>query len=173
MIFKIYLFPTLYLYCFSVFSLVLTSGGHSLVQCTHFSLWWLLLSCSPGSRARWLQSFHFLGSRSLAQELRLTGLVAPQHVGSQTRQQPTLLVLSSGFFTTYPQGGPHIFKYRYFIKIGRNLLYVIFCLCYFLFFLNQSKILLRHSWQYSNYQCACQGRVHGFHPRPGKMPQSN
>ena len=31
MIFKIYLFPTLYLYCFSVFSLVLASGGHSLV----------------------------------------------------------------------------------------------------------------------------------------------
>ena len=30
-IFKIYLFPVLYLHCFSVFSLVLASGGHSLV----------------------------------------------------------------------------------------------------------------------------------------------
>ena len=139
MIFKIYLFCILYLYCFSVFSLVLTSGGHSLVQCTHFSLWWLLLSCSPGSRAHWFQQFHFLGSRSLAQELRLTGLVAPQHVGTQTGQQPTSLALPSGSFTTYPQGGPHIFfshifKYRYFIKIGRNLLYVFLCLYYFLFF---------------------------------------
>ena len=125
-------------------------------RCTHFSLRWLLLSCSPGSRACWLQQFHFLGSRSLAQELRLTGLVAPQHVGTQTRQQPTSLALPSGFFTTYPQGGPHIFfshifKYRYFIKIGRNLLYVIFCLYYFLFFfLNQSKIMLRRFWQYSD-----------------------
>ena len=30
-ILKIYLFPVLYLHCFSVFSLVLASGGHSLV----------------------------------------------------------------------------------------------------------------------------------------------
>ena len=30
-IFKMYLFPVLYLHCFSVFSLVLVSGGHSLV----------------------------------------------------------------------------------------------------------------------------------------------
>ena len=72
------------------------------------------------------------------------GLVAPQHVGSLTRQQPTSLTLPSGFLTTYPQGGPHIFKYRYYIKIGRNL-YVIFYLYYFLFFLNQNKIMLRSS----------------------------
>ena len=31
MILKIYLFPVLCLHCFSVFSLVLASGGHSLV----------------------------------------------------------------------------------------------------------------------------------------------
>ena len=30
-IFKMYLFPVLYLHCFSVFSLVLANGGHSLV----------------------------------------------------------------------------------------------------------------------------------------------
>ena len=30
-IFKVYLFPVLYLHCFSVFSLVLVSGGHCLV----------------------------------------------------------------------------------------------------------------------------------------------
>ena len=30
-ILEIYLFPVLYLHCFSVFSLVLASGGHSLV----------------------------------------------------------------------------------------------------------------------------------------------
>ena len=31
MIFKMYLFPVVYLHCFSVFSLVLASGGHILV----------------------------------------------------------------------------------------------------------------------------------------------
>ena len=30
-IFKMYLFPVLYLHCFSVFSQVLANGGHSLV----------------------------------------------------------------------------------------------------------------------------------------------
>ena len=114
------------------------------VRCSCISLQWLLLSCSPGSRAHRLQQIHLLGSTAPAQKLRLMGLVAPQHVGSLTRQQPTSLALPSGLFTTYPQGSQHIFKYRYYIKIGTNL-YVIFYLYYFLFFLNQNKIMLRSS----------------------------
>ena len=51
-------------------SLVAASRGYSSLWCTGFSLWWLLLLQSTGSRARRLQ------------QLRRTGLAAPWHVGS-------------------------------------------------------------------------------------------
>ena len=55
-------------------SLVSVSGGSSLLAVHGFSLWWLLLSYSMGSRVRELQ------------QLWRVGLVAPWHVeSSQTR----------------------------------------------------------------------------------------
>ena len=70
-------------------SLVVASRGYSLLQCAGFSLWWLLLLQSMGSRhagfsscGMWAQQLWLTGSRAQAQQLWRTGLVAPQHVGS-------------------------------------------------------------------------------------------
>ena len=62
-------------------SLVAASGGYSSLRCTGFSLQWLLLLRSTGSKCA---GFRSCGMR--AQQLWLMGLVAPRHVGSsQTR----------------------------------------------------------------------------------------
>ena len=74
-------------------SLVAVSGGYSSLRCTGFSLRWLLLLRSTGSRragfsscGTWAQQLWLTGSRVQAQQLWCTGLVAPRHVGSsQTR----------------------------------------------------------------------------------------
>ena len=59
------------------FSLVVESGGYSLLQCMGFSLWQLLLLQSTGSRHA---GFSSCGTQ--AQQLWRTGLVAPRHVES-------------------------------------------------------------------------------------------
>ena len=69
------------------------SGGYSSLQCTGFSLWWLLLLQSMGSRCAgfsscgtWAQQLWLSGSRAQAQQLWRTGLVDPRHVrSSRTR----------------------------------------------------------------------------------------
>ena len=74
-------------------SLVAVSRGYSSLQCAGFSLRWLLLLRSTGSRCMgfsscgaWAQQLWLAGSRAQAQQLQRTGLVALQHVGcSQTR----------------------------------------------------------------------------------------
>ena len=64
-------------------SLVAGSGGYSSLQCTGFSLWWLLFLCSMGSRHLGFSNFGLW-----AQQLWLLGLVAPGDVGSsQSRNQ--------------------------------------------------------------------------------------
>ena len=83
-------------------SLAAASGGYSSFWCAGFSLQWLLLlrsmgsrhtgfsSCSTrakqlqctGSRAHMLQQLWLMGSRAQAQQLWHMSLVAPQHVGS-------------------------------------------------------------------------------------------
>ena len=76
-------------------SLVAASGGYSSLWCTGFSLRWLLLLQSTGSRhvgfsscGAWAQQLWLLGSRGQALQLWHTGLVAPRHVGSSwTRAQ--------------------------------------------------------------------------------------
>ena len=68
------------------FSLVVASRGYSSLWCVGFSMWWLLLLWSMGSRhmgfsscSTWAQQLRHVGSRTC-------GLVAPRHVGSsQTR----------------------------------------------------------------------------------------
>ena len=76
-------------------SLVAVSRGYSSLWCAGFSLRWLLLLQSTGSRrmgfsscSTWAQQLWLTGSRVQAQQLWRTGLVALQHVGSsQTRAQ--------------------------------------------------------------------------------------
>ena len=76
-------------------SLVVASGGSSSLWCTGFSLWWLLLLWSTGSRpagfsscGAWAQQLWLTGSRVQAQQLWRTRLLAPWHVGSsRTRIQ--------------------------------------------------------------------------------------
>ena len=76
-------------------SLVAASRGYSSWWCVGFSLRWLLLLWSTGSRRTGFsscgtraQQLWLMGSRAQAQQLWHTGLVAPQHVGSsRTRAQ--------------------------------------------------------------------------------------
>ena len=73
-----YLFLTvLHLRCCSGFFLVVVNWGCSSLQCTGFSLQWLLLLPSTGSKAHRLQY------------LWRTGLVALQHVGSSWTRDRT------------------------------------------------------------------------------------
>ena len=65
-------------------SLVAASGGYSSLQCTGFSLWWLLLLQSTGSRCT-----GFSSCDTQAQQLWLAGLLAPRHVGSSRTRART------------------------------------------------------------------------------------
>ena len=77
------------------FSLVVVSGSYSSLHCAGFSLSWLLLLRSTGSRrtgfsscGTWAQQLWLAGSRVQAQQLWCMGLVAPRHVeSSRTRAQ--------------------------------------------------------------------------------------
>ena len=82
-------------------SLVAASGGYSSLQCTGFSLQWLPLSQSTGSRHAGLSS---CGAR--AQQFWRTGLLAPRHVGSsRTRVRTCVLCTSRQWFPiTAPPG---------------------------------------------------------------------
>ena len=65
-------------------SLVEASRGYSSLQCTGFSLQWLLLLWSPGSRRA---CFRSCGTR--VQQSWLAGLVALRHVESSRTRAPT------------------------------------------------------------------------------------
>ena len=95
----IYLFIFIYFWLHWIFiaahrlSLVASSEGYCSLRCTGFSLRWLLLLWSTGSRhagfsssSMQAQQLWLMGSRAQAQQLWRTVLVAPRHVGSsQTR----------------------------------------------------------------------------------------
>ena len=76
-------------------SLVAASGGYSSLRCVGFSLRWLLLWWSTGSRcagfssySTWAQQLRHTCFRAQAQQLWCTGLVTPRHAGSsQTRDR--------------------------------------------------------------------------------------
>ena len=77
-------------------SLVAVSGGYSLLLCAGFSLRWLLLLWSTGSRCVGFsscgmraQQLWLAGSRVQAQQLWCTGLVALWHVGSSRTRDRT------------------------------------------------------------------------------------
>ena len=69
-------------------SLVAASGGYSSLWCTCFSLQWLPLLQSTGSRRTGFSSCGS-DSRAQAQQLWCTGLVAPRHVGSSRTRART------------------------------------------------------------------------------------
>ena len=96
----------------AVFSLVLASGGCSSLRCTGFSLQWLLLLQSTGSRCvgssscgTRSQQLCLVGSRAQVQQLWHTGLAAPRHVGSfrtRARTRVPSPALTGRFSTTAP-----------------------------------------------------------------------
>ena len=99
----LFFFPFLFIFlamlgprCYAGFLLVAASGGYSSLWCIGFSLRWLLLFQSMGSRhegfsscGTWAQQLWLAGSRAQAQQLWHTGLVALQHVGSSPTRART------------------------------------------------------------------------------------
>ena len=80
---------SIYLFIFGCVGSSLLRTGFLQLRCVGFSLRWLLLLWSTGSRhmgfsscGTWAQQLWLVGSRAQAQQLWRTGLVAPQHVGS-------------------------------------------------------------------------------------------
>ena len=67
-------------------SLVVASRGYSSLRCTGFSLRWLLLLRSTGSRCA---GFSSCGSRAPVVVWHAAGLVAPRHVGSSRTRART------------------------------------------------------------------------------------
>ena len=83
-------FDVLGLHCCEGFSLVLARDTLYL-GCRGFSLWWLFLLQSKGSRAQGLQQLQLQGSRAQAQQLWSISLVVPWHVESSwTRDQTSV-----------------------------------------------------------------------------------
>ena len=93
-------------------SLVAENGGYSSLQCVGFSLRWLLLLWSMGSRctdfsscSTQVQQLWLAGSRAQTQQLWCTGLVAPRHVGSSwTRARTCVPCIGRQIRTTVQPG---------------------------------------------------------------------
>ena len=89
------------------FSLVEGSGGCSPAAAQGFSLWWLFLSQSMGSRARGLSS---CGSWALEHRLSSCGAQADLLCGMWDLPRPGIKpmppAVASRFFTTEPPGMP-------------------------------------------------------------------
>ena len=95
------------------FSLVAVSRGFSLLQCTDFSLQWLLLLQRSGSGAHGLQQLRLTGSRAWAQQLWCTGLPALQHVGSsQTRDQTYVPCIDRWILNCWTTREVHIYLFQ-------------------------------------------------------------
>ena len=71
------------------FSLVVESGGFSLVVVCELLIVVASLIVEHGPYGMWAQQSWFPGSRAQAQWLWHTGLVAPQHVGSSLTRNRT------------------------------------------------------------------------------------
>ena len=86
-------------------SLVVASGSYSSLRCTGFSLWWLLLLQSMGSRHT---GFSNCGSRALEHRLSSCGARAQLLHGMWDLPgpglQPVSPALAGGFLTTAPPG---------------------------------------------------------------------
>ena len=100
-------------------SLVVASGGYSSLWCAGFSLWWLHLLQSMGSRCmgfsscgRRAQYLWLAGFRAQAQQLWCMGLVALWHVGSsQTRAETCVLFTGRQILSPVPPEKSPCFLY--------------------------------------------------------------
>ena len=108
----IYFLAALGLQCCMSLSLVAASGCYSAVAVrSGFSLRWLLLLQSTGSRARRLQQLQLPGSRAQAQLLWCMGLVDPRHVVIFPDQgsNPCLLHWQADSLPLSHQGSPFLY----------------------------------------------------------------
>ena len=104
------------------FSLVAVSGGYSSLWCTDFSLQWLVLLWSMGSRVRRLQQLQLWGTTAQVQQLRHTGFVAQQHMGSSRQGlNPCLLHWQEDSLPPSHQGSPLVSHVN--CKIPKFLIY--------------------------------------------------
>ena len=89
--------------CCAGFSLVAVRGGQSLLQCSGFSLQWLLLLWSTGSRAR---GFDSCGSWALEHSLNSCGTPAWLLHGMGDLPGSEIKPVCSRFFISEPQESP-------------------------------------------------------------------
>ena len=109
-------------------SLVAVSGGYSSLWCTGFSLRWLLLLQSMGSRR---PGFRGCGSQALESRLRSCGTRALLLRGMWDLPEPGIEpmspALAGGFLTTVPPGKPLIWCIFIFIQFTLNSRYLNQC----------------------------------------------
>ena len=105
--------------CCEGFSLVVESRCYSLSSCMGFSVQWLILWQSTGSRhtgisrcSTWAQELQLLGSRAQAQKLWGRGLAALQHVGSSPIRDRTCSPALAESSLLSHQGSPLIIFHR-------------------------------------------------------------
>ena len=85
-------------YCAGAF---VESGGYSVVVGQGFSLQWVLLFWSMGSRAHGLQYLWLQASRAQAQQLWCSGLVALWHLGSSWARDQTHVPCTGRWILNY------------------------------------------------------------------------
>ena len=97
-------------------SLVVASGSYSSLRYTGFSLQWLLLLQSMGSRCvvfsscgMWAQQLWCMGSRMQSQQLWHAGLLVDLWYLPGPGIEPMSPALAGGFLTTVHQGSPSSF----------------------------------------------------------------
>ena len=116
------------------FSLVVVSGGYSSWCCAGFSLQWLLLLWSTGSRCA---GFSSCGSRALEHRLSSCGAWAQLLHGMWDLLEPGLKpvspALAGRFLTTAPPGKPSVtlnilYVFNAFLSVGiQHVFRVFFC----------------------------------------------
>ena len=114
--------------CGAGFSLVVASGGYSLVVVCRLLTAAASLPVEHGLQVCGLQQLWLPGSRAQAQYLWSMGLVAAQHVGSSWTKgiKPVSPALAGGFFTTEPPGKPS-FSLKKHTHTHTKLIYLFVC----------------------------------------------
>ena len=141
--------------CTHGLSLVAASGGYSSLWCTGFSLCWLLLLWSTGSRRAGFsscgvraQQLWLAGSRAQAQQFWHMGLDAPRHVGSSWTRAQTHVPCIGRQILNHCATREVLFFYSFycFLKFFQRILlyylvFICFLIVYFLECIIQSIFL--------------------------------